>query len=36
MVYIDGVQQPLDNHQTRLRDRYRYLPRRDLPEGYRH
>jgi imidazolonepropionase-like amidohydrolase len=36
IVYIDGVQQPLDNHQTRLRDRYRYLPRRDLPEGYRH
>ncbi len=35
-VYIDGVAQPLDNHQTRLRDRYRYLPRRDLPEGYRH
>jgi imidazolonepropionase-like amidohydrolase len=36
IVYIDGVQQPLDNHQTRLRDRYRYLPRRELPEGYRH
>ena len=36
MVYIDGVLQPLDNHQTRLRARYRYLPRRDLPEGYRH
>ncbi|HZB69791.1 MAG TPA: amidohydrolase family protein [Sphingomicrobium sp.] len=35
-VYIDGVQQPLVNHQTRLRDRYRYLPRRDLPEAYRH
>jgi len=35
-VFIDGVRQPLDNHQTRLRDRYRYLPRRDLPEGYRH
>ncbi len=35
-VYIDGVQQPLNNHQTRLRDRYRHLPRRDLPEGYRH
>ncbi|HEY0164323.1 MAG TPA: amidohydrolase family protein [Sphingomicrobium sp.] len=35
-VYIDGILQPLDNHQTRLRDRYRYLPRRDLPEGYRH
>jgi len=35
-VFIDGVRQPLYNHQTRLRDRYRYLPRRDLPEGYRH
>ncbi|MBA3511475.1 amidohydrolase family protein [Sphingomonas sp.] len=35
-VFIDGVQQPLVTHQTRLRDRYRYLPRRDLPEAYRH
>ena len=35
-VYIDGVRQPLDTHQTRLLDRYRYLPRRDLPEAYRH
>ncbi len=35
-VYIDGVRQPLDNHQTKLLDRYRYLPRRDLPEAYRH
>jgi len=35
-VYIDGVRQPLEDHQTRLRDRYRYLPRRDLPEAYRH
>ena len=35
-VFIDGVRQPLDTHQTRLRDRYRYLPRRDLPEAYRH
>ena len=34
-VYIDGVRQPLDTHQTKLRDRYRYLPRRDLPEAYR-
>jgi imidazolonepropionase-like amidohydrolase len=34
-VYIDGVRQPLDNHQTRLRDRYRSLERRDLPEAYR-
>ena len=35
-VFIDGVQQPLQSHQTRLLDRYRYLPRRDLPEAYRH
>jgi imidazolonepropionase-like amidohydrolase len=36
MVFIDGVRQPLETRQTRLRDRYRYLPRRDLPEAYRH
>jgi imidazolonepropionase-like amidohydrolase len=35
-VFIDGVQQPLETHQTRLRERYRYLPRGDLPEAYRH
>jgi imidazolonepropionase-like amidohydrolase len=35
-VFIDGVRQPLDTHQTRLMQRYRYLPRRDLPEAYRH
>jgi imidazolonepropionase-like amidohydrolase len=35
-VFIDGVRQPLETHQTRLRDRYRYLPRRDAPEAYRH
>jgi len=35
-VFIDGVRQPLDNHQTRLRDRYRHLPRGDMPEAYRH
>jgi imidazolonepropionase-like amidohydrolase len=36
-VFIDGVRQPIETHQTRLRDRYRYLPgRRDLPEAYRH
>jgi hypothetical protein len=35
-VYIDGVRQPLDTHQSRLRDRYRDLTRRDLPEAYRH
>lgn len=36
VVFIDGVRQPLDNHQTKLRDRYRDLTRRDLPEAYRH
>ena len=35
-VFIDGVRQPLATHQTRLLERYRYLPRRDLPEAYRH
>ena len=34
-VWIDGVRQPIDNHQTKLRDRYRSLDRRDLPEAYR-
>jgi imidazolonepropionase-like amidohydrolase len=34
-VWIDGVRQPLDNHQTRLRDRYRSLERGALPEAYR-
>ena len=34
-VWIDGVRQPLDNHQTRLRDRYRSLEREALPEAYR-
>jgi imidazolonepropionase-like amidohydrolase len=34
-VWIDGIRQPLDNHQTKLRDRYRSLDRRDLPEAYR-
>ena len=35
-VYIDGVRQPLESHQSRLLERYRFLPRRDLPEAYRH
>jgi imidazolonepropionase-like amidohydrolase len=35
-VFIDGIRQPLETHQTRLLERYRYLPRRDLPEAYRH
>ena len=34
-VWIDGVGQPLDNHQTKLRDRYRSLERKTLPEAYR-
>lgn len=34
-VFIDGVQQPLDTRQTKLRDRYRDLSRRSLPEAYR-
>ena len=33
-VYIDGVEQPLSNHQTRLRDRYRDLDESDLPKAY--
>ncbi|MDB5691759.1 MAG: amidohydrolase [Alphaproteobacteria bacterium] len=35
LVLIDGVQQPLDNHQTKLRDRYRSLAPGDLPQAYR-
>ena len=34
-VWIDGVRQPLETRQTRLRDRYRSLERRTLPEAYR-
>lgn len=33
-VYIDGVEQPLDNHQTQLRKRYRDLEESDLPKAY--
>ena len=33
-VFIDGVEQPLDNHQTRLADRYRDLDESDLPKAY--
>jgi imidazolonepropionase-like amidohydrolase len=35
MVWIDGVQQPMDNRQTKLRDRYKDLARDVLPEAYR-
>ena len=34
-VWIDGVPQPLDTRQTKLRNRYLDLERRDLPEAYR-
>ncbi len=34
-VWIDGVEQPLTNHQTRLRDRYRTLDESELPPAYR-
>ena len=33
-VYIDGVQQPLDSHQTRLRERYRTPQEGALPKAY--
>lgn len=33
-VFIDGVEQPLDNHQTRLRDRYRAPTEGSLPKAY--
>jgi imidazolonepropionase-like amidohydrolase len=34
-VFIDGVQQPMDTRQTKLRDRYKDLSRDVLPEAYR-
>ena len=34
-VWIDGVAQPLETRQTRLRDRYRDLAPNTLPEAYR-
>ena len=33
-VFIDGVEQPRDDHQTGLRDRYRDLDTSDLPKAY--
>jgi imidazolonepropionase-like amidohydrolase len=33
-VFIDGIEQPLDNHQTRLRERYRTPTEGDLPKAY--
>jgi imidazolonepropionase-like amidohydrolase len=35
MVLIDGVQQPMDTRQTKLRERYKDLARDVLPEAYR-
>jgi imidazolonepropionase-like amidohydrolase len=35
MVWIDGIRQPLETRQTKLRDRYRDLQRKELPEAYR-
>lgn len=34
IVYIDGVRQPLNNHQDRLRDRYRTPAEGALPKAY--
>jgi imidazolonepropionase-like amidohydrolase len=34
-VWIDGVRQPLETRQTRLRDRYRDLTPGTLPEAYK-
>ena len=36
LVLIDGVQQPLESRQTKLRDRYRDLGNSALPEAYQH
>ena len=33
-VFIDGVEQPLTNHQTKLRDRYAQPGEGDLPKAY--
>lgn len=33
-VFIDGVEQPLSNHQTKLRDRYLNPVEGDLPKAY--
>lgn len=35
-VFIDGVEQPLDNRQARLRDRYARPQEGDLPKAYEH
>jgi imidazolonepropionase-like amidohydrolase len=33
-VFIDGIEQPLENHQTRLRDRYKQPQEGALPKAY--
>ena len=33
-VFIDGVEQSLENHQSRLKDRYKDLDESDLPKAY--
>lgn len=33
-VFISGVEQPLDNHQSRLKERYRDLDETQLPKAY--
>ena len=33
-VFIDGVEQPLSNHQSRLKDRYQTVPEESLPKAY--
>ncbi len=33
-VFIDGVEQPLDSHQTRLKERYRTPEEGELPKAY--
>lgn len=33
-VFIDGIEQPLDNHQSRLKQRYRTLDTSTLPKAY--
>jgi cytosine/adenosine deaminase-related metal-dependent hydrolase len=33
-VWIDGIQQPIDNRQTKLRDRYATPTEGSLPKAY--
>lgn len=33
-VYVDGVEQPVSNHQTRLRERYRHPAPGNMPKAY--